>query len=68
MKQCQMHISPAPECLVPCPEKATEVVPLGQGMSMFLCKKHYQDMNETFKDCCADVHHNNTENKYKELN
>jgi hypothetical protein len=46
MKQCQMHISPAPECLTPCPEKATETVELGDGMVMNLCKKHYNDFNK----------------------
>lgn len=46
MKQCQMHISPAPECLVPCSEEATETVWLGEGMAMNLCKKHYNSINK----------------------
>jgi hypothetical protein len=47
MKKCQIHISPAPECLVPCPEEATEILPLGNGMRMYLCKNHYKSMNST---------------------
>lgn len=66
MKQCQMHISPAPECLVPCPEEATEIVELGEGMVMNLCKKHYDDLNKAFKGCCSDIH--NEDPLYKELN
>ena len=46
MKKCQIHISPAPECLVPCPEDATETLYLdGDIRIMYLCKKHYEDMN-----------------------
>lgn len=47
MKKCQMHISPAPECLVACPEEATEILPLGDGVRMHLCKNHYESMNST---------------------
>lgn len=68
MKKCQIHISPAPECLVPCSEEATEILPLGDGVRMHLCKNHYEAMNDAFKGCCADVHHNDIENNYKELN
>jgi len=66
MKQCQMHISPAPECLVPCPEKATETVKLGDGMVMNLCKNHYNDLNKAFKGCCSDIQ--SEDPLYKELN
>lgn len=45
MKQCQMHISPAPECLVPCPEKATEIIKLVNNTDMLLCKEHYKAFN-----------------------
>lgn len=45
MKKCQMHVSPAPECLIPCPEEATETLPLGKGLRMHLCKNHYKSMN-----------------------
>lgn len=46
MKKCQMHVSPAPECLVPCSEEATEILPLGDGIRMHLCKNHYQSINQ----------------------
>jgi hypothetical protein len=46
MKQCQMHISPAPECLVPCPEYATETLYLDGTRMMHLCKDHYESMNK----------------------
>jgi hypothetical protein len=45
MKQCQMYISPAPECLVPCPEEATEILTLGKHTDTFLCKEHYKAFN-----------------------
>jgi hypothetical protein len=53
MKQCQMHISPAPECLVPCPEDATKTLYLDGGVRMmYLCKNHYDSINKyiTTKD------------------
>jgi hypothetical protein len=40
-----MHISPAPECLVPCPEKATEIIKLVNNTDMLLCKEHYKAFN-----------------------
>lgn len=47
MKQCQMHISPAPECLVPCPEEATKTFYLDGGTRiMYLCKNHYDSINK----------------------
>jgi hypothetical protein len=49
MKQCQMHISPAPECLVSCPEEATEILTLGNHTDMFLCKEHYKSFNTSNK-------------------
>jgi hypothetical protein len=49
MKKCQMHISPAPECLVPCPEEATEILTLGNHTDMFLCKEHYKSFNNLHK-------------------
>lgn len=46
MKKCQIHISPAPECLVPCPEQATHTLYLGGGTRfMYLCENHYKSMN-----------------------
>jgi len=45
MKKCQMHVSPAPECLVPCSEEATEILTLGEGVRMHLCKNHYESMS-----------------------
>jgi hypothetical protein len=51
MKKCQIHISPAPECLVPCPEDATETLYLDGGVRiMYLCKNHYESMNHTIKN------------------
>ncbi len=44
-----MHISPAPECLVPCPEDATETLYLDGVRIMYICKNHYESMNRTKK-------------------
>lgn len=56
MKQCQMILCPTPECDKQCPNDATEVVELGEHMSMRLCKEHYNALNEAFKGCCSEVH------------
>lgn len=63
MKQCQMILCPTPACDKQCPYEATEVVELGDQMSMRFCKEHYDALNKAFKGCCSDI-----KNEYPEQN
>jgi len=60
MKQCQMILCPTPECDQQCLNEGTEVVELGEHMSMRLCKEHYDALNKAFKGCCSDINNEET--------
>lgn len=49
MKKCDMSVSPAHGVLTPCTEKAIDYIPLGDGSSIYLCEKHYKQMNSLKK-------------------
>lgn len=51
MKKCDMSVSPAHGVLTPCTEKAVDYISLGDGSSIYLCKKHYKEMNLSNKKC-----------------
>lgn len=61
-----MILCPTSVCDQQCPNEGTEIVELGDHMSMRLCKEHFNALNKAFQGCCSDI--KNEDPLYKELN